>query len=131
MEKLTNEEKILNVLIEKCNTSKTNEIYVYKSDFDSLDVTEKDITRTISIFQTEGLFNIVKKSPQDDLSIPWILSFTLKGISYFKNQNQKSTSSKREWVRTYVPVTISFVALVKSFLPEIISLLKSIMQVLK
>ena len=38
---------------------------------------------------------------------------------------------KRDWIKTYIPVTISFIALLKSFDTEIIWLWKQLMQLLK
>lgn len=61
----------------------------------------------------------------------WFIELKSAAIHYFENKKQKSAVVRREWVRTYIPITISSIALIKSFLPEITSLVKSIMQLLK
>ena len=53
------------------------------------------------------------------------------GENYFKNKKNNKVNLRREWIRTYIPVTLSLIALLKSFQSEIISLVKLIMQSLK
>lgn len=128
---LANEEKVLQILINKYNDSKTNSVYAYKSDFTSLNMTESEITRSIYLLQEDALLTIIKKSNGDDLSMPWMLSLKSAGVRYFDNKSKNAKTIRREWVRTYLPVTISFIALLKSFSSEITSLVKLIMQLLK
>lgn len=131
MKKLNNEEKVLQVLLDKYQSSNTNQIYVYKSDFSSLNMDEKDIIRTLLLLHKDGLFSVVRKSAQNDLNVAWTIEFNSTGVHYFENQKKASTSNKREWVRTYMPITISLIALIKSFVPEIISVWQWLMQLLK
>mgnify|MGYP003540130153 FL=1 len=52
-------------------------------------------------------------------------------LNYFENKKSKSKSNRREWVRTYLPITISGIALLKSFSPEIVALWEAILKLLK
>lgn len=128
---LTNEEKVLQVLNDKNKESKTNSVYIYKSDFSSLNMTEAEVTRSIYLLQSEGLLTISKSSPRNDLSTPWIISLNSAGVYYFDNKSKKHRSDKRDKIRTYIPILISLIALIKSFWPGIISALKLLMQLLK
>ena len=131
MKHLSDKETILQILQEKHKKSSSNKIYVYKNDFTSLSIKESDITRHLYILSEEGLFSIIKDSVQKDLSTPWIISFTSDGINYFADKKQNLISKRREWIKTYIPIAISSIALIKSFMPEITSIWKLIVQVLK
>lgn len=95
--------------------SRTNSIYIYKSDFSSLDMAETDITKSLYLLQTSDILTITKSSPKHDLSIPWIISLNSTGMHYFENKRKKYKVEKRDQIRTYIPIIISLFALVKSF----------------
>lgn len=54
-----------------------------------------------------------------------------KGWCIFADKKKNRTSNRRDWIKTYIPITISFIALLKSFDTEIIWLWKQLMQLLK
>lgn len=118
MKKLTDREKILQVLQDKANKEGPN-FRIYKSHFEQLKLEEKTITNELYSMREDGLISIITDSPHRNLSIPWNIILKSEGKHYFEKQKQSSKSDRREFVRTYIPITISFIALIKSFWPEI------------
>lgn len=131
MKNLTDKEKVLKILQKKHAETVGNNFYVYKNNFKDLTISEHQIVNILFEFQKTDMISIIKSSPQKDLSIPWLVSLMPKGIYYFEEKEKISIAARREWVRTYMPITISIISLIKSFWPELTSLMKSIMQLLK
>ena len=67
----------------------------------------------------------------DNLNYAIDVTLLLDGNNYFDNKKEQSKSNRREWIKTYIPIIISLIALLKSFSTEITSILKLIMQLLK
>lgn len=130
-DRLTNEEKVLQILNDKIKDAKTNSIHVYKSDFSPLDMVEADITRSLYLLQASNMLVITKSSPKNDLSMPWTIALNSTGVHYFENKSKKYKTERRDQIKTYIPISISMLALIKSSLPEIISTLKLLVQLLK
>ena len=105
--KLTNEEKVLQILINKCKNpdTKTNRMYVYKTDFDSLNITENDVVKSLFILNTDNAINIIKSPAQNDLSFAWIVELTSIGIHYFENKEEKEKENQTNWTQ-YIITTI-------------------------
>lgn len=124
-------EQIIKFLIDKYNNGNTNEIAVSRKDCQILNIPESEISRILHTLQQDGLIIIKSKSVHNDFSMFWTIALKSSCINYFEIKSQKDKTNRREWVRTYVPITISFIALIKSFLPEIMLLMKLITQLLK
>ena len=58
------------------------------------------------------------------------LSIKFLFLSYFNNKKSKIKSNRREWVRTYLPITISILALLKSYGIDFILLGKQLIKLL-
>lgn len=67
----------------------------------------------------------------DNLNCAIDITLLPDGSNYFNNKKEISKSNRREWIKTYIPIIISLIALVKSFETEIISIMKLVMQLLK
>lgn len=67
----------------------------------------------------------------DNLNYAIDVTLLPDGSNYFDNKKEQSKSNRREWIKTYIPIIISLIALLKSFSTEITSILKLIMQLLK
>lgn len=82
--------------------------------------------------ESNGLINIKWFSPHHDNST-YAIDITIlpDGRNYFKNKKEKKKTNKREAIKTYIPIIISLVTLLKSFSPEITLLLKPIMKLMK
>lgn len=96
------------------------------------DTDEKEIIQALDMFEKYNLIKIKwYGTDRDNLNMAITIDILSNGENYFKNKKNNKTSSRREWVRTYIPITLSTIALLKSFQPEIISVVKLIMRLLK
>ncbi len=127
---MTNEEILINFLINKFTDSKTNKVSISKNDLSQMSLTEQEVVKTIYLLQEENLLEIKERLVHDDLSRYWTVVLKSSCIHYFDNKKDKSVANRREWVRTYIPITISIVALIKSFLPEIILVMERLSKLL-
>lgn len=94
--------------------------------------TDKQIIKKLNEFENLGFVTIKWYSPNhNNLNYAVDVTVLKDGINYFADKKKNRTSNRREWIKTYIPVTISFIALLKSFDTEIIWLWKQLMQLLK
>lgn len=94
--------------------------------------TDKQIIKKLNEFEDLGFVTIKWYSPNhNNLNYAVDVTVLKDGINYFADKKKNRTSSKRDWIKTYISVTISFIALLKSFDTEIIWLWKQLMQLLK
>jgi hypothetical protein len=94
--------------------------------------TDKQIIKKLSEFENLGFVTIKWYSQNhDDLNYAVDVTVLKDGINYFADKKKNRTSNRRDWIKTYIPITISFIALLKSFDTEIIWLWKQLMQLLK
>lgn len=128
---ISDKEKVITLLINKFNDSKNNEVAVSQNDLDNIDLTEQEIIQCLYLLQSDNFLIIKAKSVHDDFSRFWTVEFNSACIFYYENKKRNKISNKREWIRTYIPITISLIALIKSFLPEITLLIHELLQLLK
>ena len=94
--------------------------------------TDKQIIKKLNEFENLGFVTIKWYSPNhNDLNYAVDVTVLKDGINYFADKKKNITSNRRDWIKTYIPITISFIALLKSFDTEIIWLWKQLMQLLK
>lgn len=94
--------------------------------------TDKQIIKELNKFENLGFITIKWYSPNhNNLNYAVDVTVLKDGINYFADKKKNRTSNKRDWIKTYIPITISFIALLKSFDAEIIWLWKQLMQLLK
>ena len=94
--------------------------------------TDKQIIKKLNEFENLGFVTIKWYSPNhNDLNYAVDVTVLKDGINYFADKKKNRTSNRRDWIKTYIPITISFIALLKSFDTEIIWLWKQLMQLLK
>lgn len=128
--KLNNEEKLIKFLVGKFSASKNNQVSINKHELDIIGLSEKEVIQSVYLLERDGLVDIVRKSIHDDLSMTCTVSLGSNCIHYFENRKSQTTTNKREWVRTYIPITISVIALLKSFDKEIITLCRLLLKLL-
>lgn len=128
---ISDKEKVITFLISKFKDSKNNEISISKNDIDIIKLTEQEIIQCLYLLQSDNLLIIKVKSIHDDFSRFWTVELNSSCIFYFENKKLNTVSNKREWVRTYIPISISLIALIRSFLPEITLLIRELLQLLK
>lgn len=94
--------------------------------------TDKQIIKKLNEFENLGFITIKWYSPNhNNLNYAVDVTVLKDSINYFADKKKNRTSNKRDWIKTYIPITISFIALLKSFDTEIIWLWKQLMQLLK
>lgn len=127
---MTDEEELINFLNNKYQNSKTNEVTISKNDCITIGMSEEKVSRIIHILQADGMLIIKRKSVHNDFSMCWTIEVNSSCVHYFENKKNDSISNRREWIRTYIPITLSFIALIKSFLPEIILVMEQLSKLL-
>lgn len=117
---MTTEEKLIMFLNNKFKASKNDKISINRNDLTEIELSEQEIIQSVYLLEADGLLEIIRKSVHDDLSMPCVLALKPSCIRYFENMKRSKIISKREWVRTYIPIALSAMAIILS----IISLIK-------
>ena len=117
-----NAEKVLKRIIKKFDGNFDNLIDISHNDFKSEKFSNSLIDSICSQLKNEGYIGYLHSSCDEDDYISLMLEH--KGYSYFENKRTQN-------FRTWTPIIISLIALIKSFLPELTCLMKSIVQLLK
>lgn len=128
---INNEEKIITFLNNKLLSSDTNQVSINKNDIETIGLTEQEIVQILFILQEKKYIEITRKSVHNNFSMSWHITLYDACINYFKNKKSQIKSNKREWVRTYLPITISLISLVKSFSTEILAVLEQILKLIE
>nr|DAE65122.1 MAG TPA: hypothetical protein [Bacteriophage sp.] len=126
------QEKILRWLLSlKTNIKNTITISNSMTEYPN-GYTDKQIIKKLNEFENLGFITIKWYSPNhNNLNYAVDVTVLKDSINYFADKKKNRTSNKRDWIKTYIPITISFIALLKSFDTEIIWLWKQLMQLLK
>ena len=126
------QEKILRWLLSlKTNIKNTITISNSMTEYPN-GYTDKQIIKKLNEFEYLGFITIKWYSPNhNNLNYAVDVTVLKDSINYFADKKKNRTSNKRDWIKTYIPITISFIALLKSFDTEIIWLWKQLMQLLK
>lgn len=128
---MTKEEQLITFLLNKFKSSSTNKIIISKKDIQNINLTEQEIIQSIFLLQEDDILSIERKSVHNDFSMYWTVALKSKCVHYFDDKKDKSVADRREWVRTYIPIIISFIALLKSFYPEIILGVEQILKLIR
>lgn len=117
-----NAEKVLKCIIKKSGGNLNEIIEISRRDFKDKEISKGLLTSICFQLNKEGY--ISRFSPNYDEEDYGRLLLSHNGYSYFDNKRTLS-------FKTWTPIIISLVALIKSFLPELTYLTKSIVQLLK
>lgn len=117
-----NAEKVLKCIIKKSGGNFDQLIDISHNDFKSEKFSNSLIDSICSQLKNEGYIGYLHSSCDEDDYISLMLEH--EGYSYFDNKRTQN-------FRTWTPIIISLIALIKSFLPELTCLMKSIVQLLK
>lgn len=85
------------------------------------DMGENEFINQLSILETEGFITVHFRATHRDLTYFITVDLHEPIINYFKNKKAKKINNRREIIRTYIPITLSLIAIIIS----IISLIKS------
>ena len=116
MKKVTNEEKVLQFLIDNNLKRKNNVAVINPHDVASIGLSEDDIIKSLYILQTDGCLVITRKSPQDEFDMYWEMNLTSKGRHYFEHKAEEKKEKRNKWIQFWIPVGISALALIISTL---------------
>lgn len=113
---MTNEEILIRFFQKELESSQTNEIKIGTNNISSIGLTEKEIIQTIFLLQEDDIISIKRKSVHNDFSMYWTIALKSKCVHYFDDKKNKSVAERRERIRTYVPITLSAIAIIISIL---------------
>lgn len=114
--KLTNEEKLLQYLINEYQNSTTNKVCIYQSGISEIDMTEKDTIRAIYTLEADQKLIINTKSQQENLGMPWRVTLTSSGIYHFANKKEKQKEKHSQRLQFIIPVIISIIGAIAAVL---------------
>lgn len=118
---LTNEEKIIEFLLNLKRTNNNNVVRVDRKDIQPLQMEETDFMRLLHELETKHYINLKRKSGQNDLSVFAEIELLPNSLDYFekKKEHQKAEKrAKRTEVRAWIALVISILA----FCASIVSL---------
>lgn len=128
---MRNEEKVIKFLLNEFPNSTNNIVSVNKNDLPTIGLTEKETIQALYLLEDDGLIDIVKKSVHNNFSIVWKIHLNPSCIHYFADRKSKFASNRRDWIRTYLPLSISIISLLKSYQAEITLALETVLKVIK
>lgn len=120
-ENMNNKEKIIQFLINKYNDSNSNPIKIDRTDISILQIPEKEIIKILNTLHEDGLIIAKPRSPHKDFSLYWEITIKTECLEYFNNKKRAKTTNRRDWIRTYVPITLSFSSIIISIIALIIA----------
>lgn len=120
-ENMNNKEKIIQFLINKYNDSNSNPIKIDRTDISILQIPEKEIIKIRNTLHEDGLIIAKPRSPHKDFSLYWEITIKTECLEYFNNKKRAKTTNRRDWIRTYVPITLSFSSIIISIIALIIA----------
>lgn len=102
---MNNKEKVIQLLINEFNNSNSNPIKIDRNDISVLQISEKEIIKILNTLHEDGLIIAKPRSPHKDFSLYWEITVRTKCLEYFNNKKHAKTINRRDWIRTYVPIT--------------------------
>lgn len=123
MKKLSTEEKVLDYIIKALNGKNTNQYHVYNTIVESIGVSEQEIIQSLYFLHSDNLIKIIKISPHNNFSCPCLIELTSSGFHYFDSKAEKSKEKRNNWIKFWIPVGISILALIISGITLLLKLL--------
>lgn len=119
---MNTKEQIIRFLIIEYNNQKSNPIIIDKNDIHGLQLTEDEIVKILMTLNAEGLIIAEPRSPHKDFSLYWEIALNKECLKYFEFKKKNRIANRRDWIKTYIPITISFSALIISIISLLVSL---------
>lgn len=120
---ILDKEKVITFLINEFESSKNNEVSISKSDLEKINLTEQQIVKILYLLQSDNLINIKVKSVHDDFSRFWTVELNSSCVFYFESKKTSKIINRREWIRTYIPIALSIIAIIISILSLVVKLI--------
>lgn len=109
-----------------------NKINISKSNYTLRDVPENDFISTLNYFEQDNLINKHWYDiRQKDFNYTIEIELLPKALTYFQDKKSNKKHDRRDVIKTYIPITISLISLVKSFEEEIKTVIKFIIELIK
>lgn len=121
---MNNKEKVIKFLIDKYNSEDSNDIKIYKSDIEKLNINDKEAAKILLTLNDSKLISIKAKSIHNDFNMFWYVTILPSSLEYFDKQKHNKVSNKREWVRTYIPIMFSSISIIISIISLLITMHK-------
>ena len=112
MKKGTNEDIIMRFLLQKFQNGKTNTVTIDKKDLLTLNIPEKDIIRSLYVLQEDGMFNITRKSNNNDFDVFWQIALKSDGIHYFEIKKEKQNKKCSNIIAVIAAVISAIMAII-------------------
>ena len=120
--KYTPEEAVLNYIIKAVKGKPTNRTYINPSIVEELIFSESEIVQALYLLQSDDRIQIIKISPQNNLSMSCIVDLTSSGIHYFEQKREKIINAKNNQIQTWAPIILSTLALITSVITAALEL---------
>ena len=91
---------------------------------------EDEFIKQISELETDGLIEVKFNAGHRDLKYGVSVVLHSGIINYFDDKKERNKNKRDEWIKFWIPVSISIIALLKSFSSEIIALWEVILKLL-
>lgn len=126
------QEEILNHLI-KLKRNPQNVVYIgNQMDTYPPNIEDKELIQILKDLDANRLIHFkMNGTHKRDLYVAADVEILPSADTYFKEKKIEQKKDTREKIRTYAPITISLIALIKSFLPEITTGMKLLMRLLR
>ena len=118
---MNNREKIIKFLNKEQKRKKINPILIDKSDTQELKMSEEEIRSTLHTLADENFIRIEHKPIHEDFDRFWKIFIKEECIEYFDKKKTKKIENRRDWIRTYVPITLSIASIIISIIALIIA----------
>lgn len=121
---MDNKEKLIEFLISEYNNENSNKIRISKDDIEKLNIPENIAAKILLSLQEDGLITARPRSAHKDFRAFWDIMINVNCLEYFNRKKQEKVANRREFIRTYIPVIISFIALAVSICSLLLNLYK-------
>ena len=105
------EKQLVKLLLSKYNESKNAEVSITQKDVQNLNLSEKEVVKTIYIMKDKGLLDIGFHSTHDNFSTCWKLTLKRPCIEYFeiqkvnkRNERRKTFNEFRAWITLLISI---------------------------
>lgn len=113
-------EQVIRFLNKKVINSTSNIVSISQNDLKNINLSEREIIQVIYLLAEDKLIRIIDKSVHDDFSRYWNIALTSDCVDYFENKKIISIANRREWIKTYIPITLSISAIIISILSLVV-----------
>lgn len=119
---MTNDEKLIKFLNDKFKSANSNPVRINRHELPIIKLTEGETIQAIHSLAANNAIIIERISNDNDLSITCEVRLLQGCLSYFKTKRRFKITDRREWIRTYIPITLSAIAIVISIIAIIVSI---------